>query len=538
MKKFIVPVVLTLLAAMTFSCSDRNAGAALDEVSSYISDNPEKALQVLDSLKGTHIKGRSDKARFALLYSMALDKNYIDITSDSIINVAVKWYDRHGNADERLKAYYYQGVIHENKGDLESAMESFVKAEVEVPEAEDNVAIGMLYRAMSYIYAVIFNLDEATQCIELAKSYYKTAGDSSKYASALNFSTTIYYASGEIDKAQSCLDSVRFFWNDIDNTKKNEYYTLSMSMKKESNDRTGLERMLDEYLSEFDPADISWLEVAEFFIFLGHFDDAKNALHQYSDLYPDYKNEPAYYLLTYELYKSAHEYKSAFENLEIYSDVMDSLNFELAQLDTRFLEERYEKELLIERERNTRTMVIMISAFGIVILSAAVGLLLRRLRDRNAEATRYRDNLAGLKRERDELAATIAGNPPVGKQAMAVLNDRLKLLNDIFAAEISPRGRNPYREVEKLISRREEFLYTTRMTFAAAHPDFIAFLEGKGLTEEEVEYCCLYAIGLKGTEISSFFGNNEHYKGSSAIRSMLGLGPHDTNLGIFLRSKL
>lgn len=217
---------------------------------------------------------------------------------------------------------------------------------------------------------------------------------------------------------------------------------------------------------------------------------------------------------------------------------MDSLNFELAQQDTGFLEERYEKELLIERERNTRTMVIMISAFGIVILSAAVGLLLRRLRDRNAEAARYRDNLAGLKRERDELAATIAGNPPVGKQAMAVLNDRLKLLNDIFAAEISPRGRNPYREVEKLISRREEFLYTTRMTFAAAHPDFIAFLEGKGLTEEEVEYCCLYAIGLKGTEISSFFGNNEHYKGSSAIRSKLGLGPHDTNLGIFLRSML
>ena len=291
MKKFIVPVVLTLLAAMTFSCSDRKAGAALDEVSSYISDNPEKALQVLDSLKGTHIKGRSDKARFALLYSMALDKNYIDITSDSIINVAVKWYDRHGNADEKLKAYYYQGIIYENRGDFESAMESFVKAEVEVPEAKDNVAIGMLYRAMSYIYAVIFNLDEAAQCIELAKSYYKTAGDSSKYASALNFSTTIYYASGEIDKAQNCLDSVRFFWDDIDNTKKNEYYTLSMSMKKESNDRTGLERMLDEYLSEFDPEDISWLEVAEFFIFLGHFDDAKNALHQYSDLYPDYKNE-------------------------------------------------------------------------------------------------------------------------------------------------------------------------------------------------------------------------------------------------------
>ena len=538
MKKFIVPVVLTLLAAMTFSCSDRNAGAALDEVSSYISDNPEKALQVLDSLKGTHIKGRSDKARFALLYSMALDKNYIDITSDSIINVAVKWYDRHGNADEKLKAYYYQGVIHENEGDLESAMESFVKAEVEVPEAEDNAAKGMLYYAMSYIYGTVFDLEMADKDINLSKSFFKKTDRYRNYADALNLSATIYYAFGEIDKVKACLDTIRFMWNDLDTLQKSDYYTMSMSMKKVDNDHIGLSTMLDEYLEEFAPEDIYWLDVAEYYSFLKQRDAAEHALEQYRKFTPDYRHDAAYYLSSYGLYEAFDEYKAAFEELKTYSYLSDSLSIAVARQDTGFLEERYEKELLIEREKNTRTMVIMISAFGIVILSAAVGLLLRRLRDRNAEAARYRDNLAGLKRERDELAATIAGNPPVGKQAMAVLNDRLKLLKDIFAAESSPRGRNPYREVEKLISRREEFLYTTRMTFAAAHPDFIAFLEGKGLTEEEVEYCCLYAIGLKGTEISSFFGNNEHYKGSSAIRSKLGLGPHDTNLGIFLRSML
>ena len=58
-------------------------------------------------------------------------------------------------------------------------------------------------------------------------------------------------------------------------------------------------------------------------------------------------------------------------------------------------------------------------------------------------------------------------------------------------------------ELERLVNNKTEFLYTTRMTFAAAHPKFIRLLENKGLTEPEIEYCCLYAIGLKGKEIGA-----------------------------------
>ena len=39
------------------------------------------------------------RAKYALLRSMALDKNYIDVADDSLINVAVEWYSRRGDAD-------------------------------------------------------------------------------------------------------------------------------------------------------------------------------------------------------------------------------------------------------------------------------------------------------------------------------------------------------------------------------------------------------------------------------------------------------
>ena len=32
------------------------------------------------------------------------------------------------------------------------------------------------------------------------------------------------------------------------------------------------------------------------------------------------------------------------------------------------------------------------------------------------------------------------------------------------------------------------------------HPEFISGLEASGLTETEIGYCCLYCIGMNGSE--------------------------------------
>lgn len=59
-----------------------------------------------------------------------------------------------------------------------------------------------------------------------------------------------------------------------------------------------------------------------------------------------------------------------------------------------------------------------------------------------------------------------------------------------------------------------------------------------GLTEKELEYCCLYALGLKGKDISHYLKSKSHFNDSSKIRAKLGLVEHDTNLGIYIRKIL
>lgn len=79
---------------------------------------------------------------------------------------------------------------------------------------------------------------------------------------------------------------------------------------------------------------------------------------------------------------------------------------------------------------------------------------------------------------------------------------------------------------------------STRLAFKASHPAFITYLENHGLNENEINYLCLYAIGLKGKEVGAYIELRRHYNISSEIRKKLGIDEHETNIGIYVRKLL
>ena len=545
MKRHILFAAVVLSIAV--SCTDRGIIRALDDIESCLSEHPDSALSVLDSLSTTGIQGREANAKFALLYSMALDKSYIDATDDSLINIAVDWYRKHGTADERLKSYYYQGRVYQNSGDNEAAMGSFVRAEA-ASGNENNETKGLLYTAMSGIYIQIFDFVKAELYNNRAKECYLLAGDTDKYAGTILFSSDLHYANGDYNSTIACLDSVKTMLDSISTSHRNAYYIQSMRIKRDRGDRAGLSDELNQYLSSTGAENISWLDVADYYTYLGQYDKSESALQQYREFHPEYKDEPAYHIAAYILNDSLGDYREALDDYINYSLLSDSLSLVIAEQDTGFIQERYEKDLQMEKERNTRLLVTLISVFSIILLVTIAYILRFRLRQSRmereslaAEMSRYKENYSRLKLERDELSEMLSSNPPADRQCMRVLNDRLELLNRFFAAAISGNeetDRIASHELDRLVADRDMFLYTTRMTFAAAHPDFINFLESHGLSEWQVEYCCLYAIGLKGKEIGSYLNRKRHYTESSDIRAKLGLDEHDTNLGIYLRELL
>ena len=91
MKHLLLHILLIFLLALPFTGCQKHYPVAdkLSQAEIYMNEEPEAALRVLESIGQPDLHTKEHHARYALLYSQALDKNYIDKTNDSLINIAV-----------------------------------------------------------------------------------------------------------------------------------------------------------------------------------------------------------------------------------------------------------------------------------------------------------------------------------------------------------------------------------------------------------------------------------------------------------------
>lgn len=69
----------------------------LQKAERLMQSRPDSALALLGRYTTRSFSDSADIAAYALLRTQADDKNYIDHTSDSLIKIAVRYYDRHGS---------------------------------------------------------------------------------------------------------------------------------------------------------------------------------------------------------------------------------------------------------------------------------------------------------------------------------------------------------------------------------------------------------------------------------------------------------
>ena len=85
--------------------------SALRHADSIIEDHPDSAYAMLQRIDATTLAGGKEQAYYSLLMSMAIDKQYIDLTADSVIAPAAKYYRHHGSNDDKMRTAYYHARI-------------------------------------------------------------------------------------------------------------------------------------------------------------------------------------------------------------------------------------------------------------------------------------------------------------------------------------------------------------------------------------------------------------------------------------------
>lgn len=170
-------LVILLCSLAVISCNDKAVTSSLSEAEVNMQDNPELSIEILKSIDRTALRTRKQIARHALLYSMALDKNYIDIANDSIIAPAVKYYKGHGSADDKLLTLYYLARIQYNGENYNEAVVTLMKAMPLFQDSQQTRYFSLIHNLFVAIYNMSSMFDDALIHVDKAYGYALECGD-------------------------------------------------------------------------------------------------------------------------------------------------------------------------------------------------------------------------------------------------------------------------------------------------------------------------------------------------------------------------
>ena len=190
------------------------------------------------------------------------------------------------------------------------------------------------------------------------------------------------------------------------------------------------------------------------------------------------------------------------------------------------------KDAMSMMERNMMLAVIILTVVVSSIIIDKAGTDKRRTEIRNKRLMR---SIELLEKEKVMLSS-MRRDGELNEEMREMLEERLSVLNGFITAYLSGNcSEQAYNELENMMSDRKDFIHSTHLSFAIGHPRFLEFLKEKGLTDMEIGYCCLHAIGLRGKEIVSYLNSKTYYNASSTIRKKLGLNEHDTNINLYIQ---
>ena len=216
-----------ILIAFASSCSNTEIRKKLDSAESLLQPQPDSCLTIMESIVPSGLKTKEEKARYALLMSTALDKNYFEVSSDSLIKIAVDYYSSRNAQQHRMMSHYYQGLALNNVGEYTAAIVALEKAENDALILNDPLYAGLIFRTKGEIFNKTNNNQAALSCFQEAISFFKQLGNPD-YAEFAELSLAVSFINNnDYDSAKAILQNIQ---NNTKNGLLKDYCSIKMAM--------------------------------------------------------------------------------------------------------------------------------------------------------------------------------------------------------------------------------------------------------------------------------------------------------------------
>jgi tetratricopeptide (TPR) repeat protein len=180
------------------ACNDISSEQSmLDTAESLLDTHADSARSLLDSIR-PQVEQKNVRRltmRYRLLMASALNKTYGQLPSDTAFSEVVRYYDHHGNSNERMRAHYLLGCIYRDMGEAPQAIQCYQDATEYADTLRANCDYNTLFRIyaqMADVYAKQFLTEEALIAQQKTMHYAKKAHDIYHYIHAYELTLNSY----------------------------------------------------------------------------------------------------------------------------------------------------------------------------------------------------------------------------------------------------------------------------------------------------------------------------------------------------------
>lgn len=513
-----IPIILALLLAITGCYNDKALEASLREAESRMDSAPDSAYAILQSIDAASIKSTRQRALYALLYSQALDKNYIDETNDSLISIAVDYYKSGNDIRHRMLARYYNAVVLYNATKYDNSISMLLLAERDALELDDNFYLSRIYSKISDIYSIIYNNNEsliyAQSALEkISKTDYHRHKLWAKlnlgraYNNCTNYERSIPIFNEVIDSAYTRRDTILLI---------NALRLASISHLAKHN-YSDTKRLLNTIMS-IDSSQLSvddYRNLGDAYLWSGQLDSAiicMNILHQIN---------PSEQWLAYEINKIQHNYKEALTALEHENSVTDSLFLKIIRQNISTIATSYRKnekqriENELEDEKQTKYYLSAIIVIIVIIVIFSIIIYRQRIKNYN---TTIEKNILLAQNLKTTLELKKSENKEMQKAINSLFEQRYETVNNLcdiyFHTDAhSNKQDKVYKQVKNIINNfgSDSSLISKLEEYANKYLDNIMIKfrnDFPNLKESDIRLFLYSAIGFSSRAISTFLNEN------------------------------
>ena len=196
-----VSIVPTLLSVV--SCGQQAADRDIAVADSLSEAAPQRAMTLIDSLEGESAMNKSRHMKLLLLKAKVRNKLAMPMSTDSLKDIA-DYFDKHGDSNERMLAYYIIGCVYQRSQDAPMALQYFHEAAAKADTTDSSCDFLTLHRIHAWsaeIFKSQFAFSDAFHENSLAFKYAMKAKDTLNAIITYEKKSNIYNALGISDSA-------------------------------------------------------------------------------------------------------------------------------------------------------------------------------------------------------------------------------------------------------------------------------------------------------------------------------------------------